>query len=176
MWFVRVHPKNGWQCIILFVLMFSVQIRYACTPIRVFVRLVHPPISPVRPRRPEVYGVFFVGFRHGALPPLPAVDFREPCIQSLIIRRASTSMSPAYSRKPIQLITQGGAEWEVAPNLSLGDDYVMLPKPLWNVMCDWYGGGPVFSRQVVKVSSNLQLPEKARRGVDENGAGSTADR
>lgn len=69
--------------------------------------------------------------------------------------------------------TQGGAEWEVALNLSLGDDYVMLPKPLWDVMCDWYGGGPVFSRQVVKVSSSLQLPEKTRGGVDENGATSS---
>ncbi|CAM9662796.1 unnamed protein product, partial [Ectocarpus fasciculatus] len=44
---------------------------------------------------------------------------------------------------------QGGAEWEVAPNLDLGEDYVMLPKSLWDVMVDWYGGGPVFGRQVV---------------------------
>ncbi|CAM9124714.1 unnamed protein product [Ectocarpus sp. 4 AP-2014] len=59
---------------------------------------------------------------------------------------------------------QGGAEWEVAPNLDLGEDYVMLPKSLWDVMVDWYGGGPVFARQVVNVSSNLELPEKAMEG------------
>lgn len=40
----------------------------------------------------------------------------------------------------------------------------MLPKSLWDVMVDWYGGGPVFCRHVVNVSSNLELPEKARGG------------
>ncbi|CAN0324652.1 unnamed protein product, partial [Ectocarpus sp. 8 AP-2014] len=43
----------------------------------------------------------------------------------------------------------------------------MLPKSLWDVMVDWYGGGPVFARQVVNVSSNLELPEKARGGGDD---------
>lgn len=62
---------------------------------------------------------------------------------------------------------QGGAEWEVAENLHLGDDYVMLPKSLWDVMVDWYGGGPVFCRKVVNVSSSLQLPASVAGGVDE---------
>lgn len=101
--------------------------------------------------------------------------------------------SPALSSSYYLLNPQGGAEWEVAPNLVLGDDYVMLPKPLWDIMVDWYGGGPVFSRKVVNVSSSLsvplQLPEKARdasttmvslSAVDERGAGlsspSRADR
>lgn len=58
---------------------------------------------------------------------------------------------------------QGGAEWEVALDLKLGHDYVVLPKSVWDVMMDWYGGGPVFCRKVVKVSySGLQLPLKAR--------------
>ncbi|CAN0341219.1 unnamed protein product, partial [Laminaria digitata] len=48
---------------------------------------------------------------------------------------------------------QGGAEWEVAPKLVLGNDYVLLPKPLWDIMVDWYGGGPVFCRRVVRVST-----------------------
>jgi len=50
----------------------------------------------------------------------------------------------------------------------------MLPKPLWDIMVDWYGGGPVFCRKVVNVSSGLsaplQLPKKAREAgpaVDE---------
>ena len=38
-------------------------------------------------------------------------------------------------------------------NLELGEDYVLLPKALWDVMMDWYGGGPVFCRRVVKVST-----------------------
>lgn len=46
----------------------------------------------------------------------------------------------------------------------------MLPKSLWDVMVDWYGGGPVFARQVVNVSSNLELPEKAREGKNDSKA------
>lgn len=71
---------------------------------------------------------------------------------------------------------QGAAEWEVAPNLDLGDDYIMLPKSLWDIMVDWYGGGPVFCRKVVNVSSSLQLPASVGGGVNETEAASRADR
>lgn len=55
------------------------------------------------------------------------------------------------------------------PNLELGDDYVLLPKLLWDVMVDWYGGGPVFCRQVVRVvPPSLQLPERARGGDEDS--------
>lgn len=36
--------------------------------------------------------------------------------------------------------------------LKLGVDYILLPKPVWEVMVDWYGGGPVFCRRAVRVS------------------------
>lgn len=75
------------------------------------------------------------------------------------------------------IAAQGGAEWEVAPNLELGDDYVMLPKSLWDVMVDWYGGGPVFCRQVVKVAtSSLELPKRARRASDDEEPASSSGR
>lgn len=48
----------------------------------------------------------------------------------------------------------------------------MLPKSLWDIMVDWYGGGPVFCRKVVNVSSSLQLPASANGGVDEAEAAS----
>lgn len=64
-------------------------------------------------------------------------------------------------------------EWEVSPDLQLGVDYVLLPKPLWDLMGDWYGGGPVFCRQVVRVSkSTLTLTGRAKAGT---GPDDTAD-
>lgn len=52
----------------------------------------------------------------------------------------------------------------------------MLPKSLWDIMVDWYGGGPVFCRKVVNVSSSLQLPASVGGGVHEAEAASRADR
>lgn len=71
---------------------------------------------------------------------------------------------------PLKYHAQGGAEWEVAPDLDLGSDYIMLPKSLWDIMVDWYGGGPVFCRNVVNVSSSLQLPASVNGGVNETEA------
>lgn len=52
----------------------------------------------------------------------------------------------------------------------------MLPKSLWDIMVDWYGGGPVFCRKVVNVSSSLKLPASVNGGVDEAEVASRADR
>ncbi|CAM9981328.1 unnamed protein product, partial [Sphacelaria rigidula] len=35
-----------------------------------------------------------------------------------------------------------------------GAHYILLPKLVWDVMADWYGGGPVFCRQVVRIASS----------------------
>lgn len=61
----------------------------------------------------------------------------------------------------------------MAPDQELGLHYVLLPKLMWDVMVDWYGGGPVFCRQVVRVTSPTSqagLPESpttAEAEVDE---------
>ena len=36
------------------------------------------------------------------------------------------------------------------PNLSKDHDYCLLPKPVWSVLYNWYGGGPVLRRSVVR--------------------------
>ncbi|CAN0420148.1 unnamed protein product, partial [Discosporangium mesarthrocarpum] len=46
---------------------------------------------------------------------------------------------------------QGAAEWELAPGLGLGTDYVLVPKEVWDMVVDWYGGGPAFARGVVRI-------------------------
>lgn len=61
--------------------------------------------------------------------------------------------------------------------MELGRDYVLLPKSLWDVMVDWYGGGPVFCRQVVRVSTPVvDLPGPMALETEANGAALSASR
>lgn len=68
------------------------------------------------------------------------------------IRKSGRYYSTIVGDKPNQIDNtdiEGEHEGQLKENIQFKYDYILLPQKAWEMLNEWYGGGPIFARKVI---------------------------